>query len=272
MPPVRRADQWKGRGAPVRAAGQGRGLGGVKRLSAEGGPVEGVWGSREVSPATLAGMQPCGLDVAATTAGQPFCAGVILMVEGRLVLTLNRDHLPTELESSALRVGGVGGGQEAGETIWECAAREAREEIGCDVKLVSAPRTYLRENGGALRRARGRDEIAPLLFEWSPNKTPDRPYAPGLPKGPLLYGAMFLARPVGTIRPGDVEGLLLISPAIWSLIVEQATLGELVEAGATVVEREPLARELRLWSFPEESMRTICELAARDPELLSPLQ
>jgi hypothetical protein len=217
-------------------------------------------------------VRPCGLDVGALTAGQPFCAGVILMVEARLVLTLTSDHLPAELEGSALRVGGVGGGQEAGETIWECAAREALEEIGCEVKLMNAPRTYLRENGGALRRTRCRDEVAPLLFEWSPNKTPDKPYAPGLPKGPLLYGAMFLAQPKGTIRPGDVEGLLLISPAMWSLIVDQATLGELTEAGATLIKRELLDPDLRLWSFPEESMRAVCELAAHDAELLSPLR
>jgi 8-oxo-dGTP pyrophosphatase MutT (NUDIX family) len=217
-------------------------------------------------------MRPCGLDVAALTAGQPFCAGVILMVDRQLVLTLNHDHLPQGLQEVALRVGGVGGGQEAGETIWECAAREAREEVGCDVKLINAPRTYLRESGGPLRRTRCRDEIAPLLFEWAANKIPDKPYAPGLPTGPLLYGAMFLAQPKGTLRPGDVEGLLLISPATWSLIDDQATLRELIAAGARLTERKPLDPELRLWSFPEESMRTICEVLAHDPDLLTPLR
>jgi 8-oxo-dGTP pyrophosphatase MutT (NUDIX family) len=217
-------------------------------------------------------MRPCGLDVAALTAGQPFCAGVILMIERQLVLTLNHDHLPQELQEVALRVGGVGGGQEAGETIWECAAREAREEVGCDVKLINAPRTYLRERGGPLRRTRCRDEIAPLLFEWFPNKTPDEPYAPGLPTGPLLYGAMFLAQPKATVRPADVEGLLLISPAMWSLVDDQATLCELMESGATLIERRPIRRDTPLWAFPEESMRAVCELAERDAELLSPLR
>jgi 8-oxo-dGTP pyrophosphatase MutT (NUDIX family) len=217
-------------------------------------------------------MQPCGLDVAATTAGRPFCAGVILMIEGRLVLTLNRDHLPAELEISALRVGGVGGGQEAGETIWECAAREAHEEIGCEVRLVNAPRTYVRENGGALRTARCRDDIAPLLFEANPNKTPEKPYAPGLPTGPLLYGAMFLAQPLASIRPADVEGLLLITPTTWSLIDEQATLRELVDAGSTLIEGAPIPPETTVWAHPEESMRTVCELARREPDLLAPLR
>lgn len=216
-------------------------------------------------------VQHCGLEVARVTAGQPFCAGVILMINGRFVLTLNRDHVPRTLEGTTLRVGGVGGGQESGETIWECATREALEEGGCEVRLVSAPRTYLRENEGALRRARCRDEIAPLLFEWGPNKTPDEPYAPGLPTGPFLYGAMFLARPLGPIHPADVEGLLMIPPELWSLVDRQATIREAVDAGAVLLEREPLEPDLRLWSFPEESMRAVCELAARDPELLAPL-
>jgi 8-oxo-dGTP pyrophosphatase MutT (NUDIX family) len=217
-------------------------------------------------------MQPCGLDVAAVTEGAPFCAGVILMVDGRFVLTLNHDHLPAELEGAALRIGGVGGGQEPGETIWQCAAREAREEIGCEVRLVSASHTYLRENEGALRRARCRDEIAPLLFEWGPNKTPDEPYAPGLPTGPLLYGAMFLAQPLGSIHPADVEALLLISPTTWPLIAVQATLRELMADGATLIERRPISPDTPVWAFPEESMRTVCELATRDAELLAPLR
>ena len=217
-------------------------------------------------------MPPCGLDVTAVTLGQPFCAGVILLIDGRLVLTLNQDHLPADLEGAALRVGGVGGGQEPGETIWECAAREAREEVGCEVRLVNASRTYLRENEGALRRARCRDEIAPLLFESGPNKSPDEPYASGLPTGPVLYGAMFLAQPLGRVLPGDVEGLLLISPTTWPLIAAKATLGELVADSATLIERRRISPDTPVWAFQEESMKTVCELATRDPELLAPLR
>jgi 8-oxo-dGTP pyrophosphatase MutT (NUDIX family) len=217
-------------------------------------------------------MPPCGLDVAALTTGQPFCAGVILMVDGRLVLTLNRDHLPPELESTALRVGGIGGGQEPGETIWECAVREAGEEVGCEIELVSASRTYLRDlSNGTMRLTRCRDDIAPLLFEWATRSDP-APYAPGLPAGPTLYGAMYLARPRGQLQPTDVEGLLLVSPRGWAHIDRQATLRETLEDDASLVEREPIPRETRLWSFPEESMRAICELAAREPELLTRLR
>jgi len=217
-------------------------------------------------------MQPCGLDVAALTEGRPFCAGVVLVVNGLLVATLNRDHVPAELEGRALRVGGVGGGQEPGETIWECAEREALEEVGRGVTLVRSPRTYLRDlPDGDLRPARCRDELAPLLFEsW---ERPDpAPYAAGLPTGRRVYGAIFLARPSAQdLRPVDVEGLLLIKSEHWSFVDRQARVREALDAGAVVVERDAIDPDQRLWSFPEESMRAVCELVANEPELLAVL-
>jgi 8-oxo-dGTP pyrophosphatase MutT (NUDIX family) len=216
-------------------------------------------------------MRPCGLDVAATTAGQPFCAGVILVVDGRLVATLNRDHLPAELDGNGLRVGGVGGGQEPGETIWECAVREAFEETGSQVKLVNSPRTYIREPDGLFRRVRCRDDVAPLLFESGPRDDP-APYKPGLPAGQDLFNAFFLGRASQEPQPRDVEGLLLMPADHWSLVAHGATIDELLEAGASVLERVPIARDTRVWAFPEDSLGAVCELVAREPELLSPLR
>jgi 8-oxo-dGTP pyrophosphatase MutT (NUDIX family) len=214
-------------------------------------------------------MPPCGLDIFATTQGQPFCAGVVLLVDGRLVLTLNRDQAP----KGALRVGGIGGGQEPQETIWECAELEALEEVGCEVRLVRSPRTYLRElPAGEPRPARCRDQIAPLLFEWAERADP-APYRPGLPSGNRLYGAIFLARASSQeLRPADVEGLLVMPPTLWHLVDRRATIREAVDAGAFIMEREPFEPDVHLWAFPEESMRAVCDLAGRDPELFAPLR
>jgi 8-oxo-dGTP pyrophosphatase MutT (NUDIX family) len=63
---------------------------------------------------------------------------VVVFHEGRLVLTLNADGLPASFGAGRLRVGGVGGGCEDGETFEDCARREAEEELSVPVTLVSA--------------------------------------------------------------------------------------------------------------------------------------
>ena len=213
-------------------------------------------------------MPPCGLDVAAVTEGQPFCAGVVLMIDGRLVFTLDREHAPT---ADLIRVGGVGGGQEPGESIVGCALREAREELAVEVDLISSPRTYIDDQGGDLRLTRCTDEIRPLVF-WSRSRPDPTPYAPGLPAGPTLYGAMYLARLRGEPRPGDVDALFYLAPSNWALIDRQAQIGEAIKHGCELIERTPLQRDLRLWTDDEETMRAVCELATSDPELFAPLR
>jgi 8-oxo-dGTP pyrophosphatase MutT (NUDIX family) len=199
------------------------------------------------------------LDVRAVTADQPFCAGAVILYDGRLVVTLNDDHLPGDAVPGTLRVGGVGGGQEPGETIWDCAVREAFEEACVHVDLESAPVTMTRDDQEPeLRRIDCVDEIAPLLFERETRANPDVPFAPGLPSGPYVYVASFLARPERTARlePGDVRGLLLVAPnAVASL--DGSTLGEAVDAGAELVERERLDPGARLWLHPNETLRVL---------------
>jgi 8-oxo-dGTP pyrophosphatase MutT (NUDIX family) len=89
------------------------------------------------------------VDTAELGRAGPFCACVILLDEDRPVLTLNADALPDGLADSAIRLGGVGGGQEPGESPWECAEREALEEVGAHVRLHTAPATYFAEAGEA---------------------------------------------------------------------------------------------------------------------------
>jgi hypothetical protein len=61
------------------------------------------------------------ISVRRLTDGQPFCAGVVVVQDGCVAVTLNRDVPPSgSANGSPLRVGGVGGGQEPGETIEQC--------------------------------------------------------------------------------------------------------------------------------------------------------
>lgn len=198
------------------------------------------------------------LHLAELTEGQPFCAGVLLARRGRLVLTLNDDHLPAD-RPDALRVGAVGGGQEPGENVWECALREAHEELGVAVDLVPAPATWFYDwEERELRRADAvEDELAPLLLTRSDRSEPDVPYKPGLPTGPYLYSAEFLARvgDAAPLRPGDdLAGLLLLPPGAYRLVAAGSTLGELERAGAEVLSPRVLGAQQRVWLHPGEGL------------------
>lgn len=204
------------------------------------------------------------LDLAALTDDQPFCAGVVLARDGRLVVTLNDDHVPADVRRPALRVGGVGGGQEPRENIWECALREAHEEVGVAVDLVPSPATYFHdwETQELVEVERVEDELAPVLVERWERPSPDVPFAPGLPTGPYVYGATFLgvAGAAAELRPCDVVALLLVEPSVWPLLEETPTLGDAAAAGAQLVAAAPIAEDAVLWMHPHESLRVVVRL------------
>jgi 8-oxo-dGTP pyrophosphatase MutT (NUDIX family) len=211
------------------------------------------------------------MDIASLTRNQPFCAGVILAEERRFLLTLNTDGVPEPLKGTVWRVGGVGGGQEPGETVWDCALREAREETHADVELIPSPITYFHDlDTGELWRIRVRDPMAPLLFSRAVNPRPDQPYAPGLPTGPFIYYALFLARPMtwDSIRPGDdVQGLLLCPIDGWPKLKAGFKLKELVRSNIVVIGRPNFDWERRPWVPEDESMATVFRIVEKHPEL-----
>ena len=212
------------------------------------------------------------VNVQALTTNQPFCAGVILCHEDRVLVTLNTDGLPAPQQGSALRVGGVGGGQEAGENIWACALREAREELGMQrVHLLHAPLTYVHDlDTDQLSQQPCADDLAPFLLERKRRLSPDIPYHPGLPTGPYMYIGLFFARTEEPIEhPGDdVKGLLWLPIDHWRLVEQQASLQEVLSQGAILLEAEPIPRTISLRVHPDESMRTVVALLTKHPELL----
>jgi 8-oxo-dGTP pyrophosphatase MutT (NUDIX family) len=207
------------------------------------------------------------LDLAALTADAPFCAGLVLAQRDRLVLTLNDDHLPAAIPRPALRVGAVGGGQEPGENIWECALREAHEEVGTGVDLVPSPTTWFHDWESRELHAveHVEHEVAPLLVHRWERPNPDVAYAPGLPTGPYLYGADFLARAGdgADLRPGDdVVALLLLPLDAWALLDGEPTVADVLAGGAELVAARPLADDVRLWVHPHEGLRVVRPLLA----------
>ncbi|QBD83051.1 NUDIX domain-containing protein [Ktedonosporobacter rubrisoli] len=212
------------------------------------------------------------LNVQHMTKNQPFCAGVIIIQDGYLVVTLNIDGLPPAIARDCTwRVGGVGGGQEPNETVWQCAQREAREELSTEIELLSSPSTYFHDiDTGDLYEVSCTDTIAPLLLERQSNLFPYTPYRPGLPAGPYTYFCLLFAQPVQPhIQPGDdVVGLLLLPLSQWAMLQSRPSLESLLEHGARLISPQPFPLHGRLWLPPNESFGTVVPLLQQHSELL----
>jgi 8-oxo-dGTP pyrophosphatase MutT (NUDIX family) len=212
------------------------------------------------------------LDIAVRTEATPFCAGVVVTRGASLLVTLNTDHLPPHLANGTTwRVGGVGGGQEAGESLVACALREAHEELSTQVVLRSSPLTYFEDlDLGSRRRVHCITHPAPLLVQRRRNATPDRPFRDGLPIGPYLHVGLFLAHDPGDSAPGDdVSALLFLPLECWPLLATTPSLQALLEHGARLIStQDPDPAVQRLWVAPDESFHSVVALLLEHPQLL----
>jgi 8-oxo-dGTP pyrophosphatase MutT (NUDIX family) len=210
------------------------------------------------------------LHVLALTEGQPFTAGAVILDDGALLVTLNEDGVPEE-RLGALRIGGVGGGQEPGESIVECARREATEELGVAVDLLPAPRSFFHDvDAGSVVPLTCVDPIPPLLLERQATRDPTTPFRPDLPAGPYLYSGLFFAgMPPSIEAPGDdVQGLLLVPLDKWPLLDRDLTLMEALDSGMRLVGATRVDRLRRLLLPERESFRVVADLIARHPDVV----
>jgi 8-oxo-dGTP pyrophosphatase MutT (NUDIX family) len=203
------------------------------------------------------------------TAGRPFCAGVLLVRDGKVLTTLSADGVDAvDAGGTDWYVGGVGGGMEPGEDPWECALREAREELGVPVRLVPAERTYLHDiESDTLRESHTDDAPAPYIVHRHRNPDPTIPYRPDLPFGPYTYFCMFLAEFIDepdAFEPDDPD----IAALVWmplrtgSLFGEGTTFADLTATGATIAAGGPIADEARIHLTRTESLRVAGPLLA----------
>jgi hypothetical protein len=112
------------------------------------------------------------------TNNQPFCAGVILFRKDKLITTLNTDGIQNQYGNNVLRVGAVGGGQEQGENIVECAIREAAEELYIsdqNIELIHSKVTYFNDmDTGEVTKIQCADKVSPFLFQRQTNPNPQK--------------------------------------------------------------------------------------------------
>ena len=154
---------------------------------------------------------------------------------------------------------GIGGHREAGEDWLECAHREAREEIGTDVEIMSAATTWHIPRHGPVQQVELSDRPRPLaLYEMI--------HPPGTPRPGELYRiVIFAARLSGIPRdlpPDEVQGVIaLTKEQVVQGLHRKPTLAELLGEGAKLVAGgEDVYPQLRL--YPLGTARALAQLCS----------
>jgi ADP-ribose pyrophosphatase YjhB (NUDIX family) len=164
-----------------------------------------------------------------------------------------RDHCPPGERFYA----GIGGHREPGEDWLVCAHREALEEVGVDVEILSAPAAWHLPQHGPAQQVALMDRPRPLaLYEMI--------HPPGTPRAGALYRiVVYRARLCGLPRDLLEDEVL----AVIALTEEQVlrgparkpTLAELLEEGARLVAGgERLSPQTRL--YPLGTARALAEV------------
>lgn len=142
---------------------------------------------------------------------------------------------------------GIGGHLEDGETLVECARREADEEVGADVALQSASETYHLPHDGEPAVIDAAESPRPLaVYEMAES-------VDGEPADDVYYIVVYeatLRDGVGELAPDEVSGVMGLTPRQVARGTErEPTVATLLDEGATIVESvERIPRDTTLYA------------------------
>jgi 8-oxo-dGTP pyrophosphatase MutT (NUDIX family) len=168
---------------------------------------------------------------------------VLLQKDGRLVFAISKQTWwETRHEKLYVPFEAVGGGLEAGETLVDCARREACEETSCKIRLLSAIRTYLRTVEGRLSLVSVDDKPKPLaLYEKIFPHPPDQPQ---IHQPSKLLIVIYLAECLGDPWPShEIPALLMMTSEQYRLAIQEISLTQLLAAGVELIEAQRIPRE-----------------------------
>jgi len=175
--------------------------------------------------------------LASLAGGRTWCltgVSAVLLDGPDLLLEITKPSHWVRTADGRLRIGigAVGGSLEPGETVLECLAREADEEIGVGLTIDSAPRTFfVHEEQHVLQVAGERSPAYPRPALLTVSRNLHRRSA--LPECEVLAIVTFLARPCGAGSPRDLFGLLrLPASALAGLLATPHTAGQVLDLPA----------------------------------------
>jgi len=169
-------------------------------------------------------------------------SSLIVQEKGNYLFALERDARG----ASTVYCYGLGGHKREVESWIECAEREAQEEIGTRIELLSSKATYYINRHGELEEIGVDEEVIPLLLCEMPFPA-EAPWNPRREEEWIYYIVAYRARLCQAPTPLDIEGLISLSEAQIRQAAEgEATLGNLLDDGARLWEREPIPRETKL--------------------------
>jgi 8-oxo-dGTP pyrophosphatase MutT (NUDIX family) len=141
---------------------------------------------------------------------------------------------------------GIGGHREKGEDWLMCAQREAKEEIGAGVELLSAPVTWYIPQNASSQQLEVIDRPRPLAF-YEMIHPPDTPRAGQLYRI-VVYKARLKGVPTG-LAEDEVQGIIALTrDQVIKGPTRKPTLDELIAEGASIVTGgESVGRGVRLY-------------------------
>jgi hypothetical protein len=165
-------------------------------------------------------------------AAQPQGAGIFARHEGRLVFVGYRPRR----EQGGIICGRVGGWRKTGESWLDCVRRETREEICCDVNIISSDQCYFAEPAADANPIDLQDDLRPFLVSLQ--------HLTGRGSG-LYYNVIFLASLLGEPRLGpQIELLVFLTDAnLLSLAQQPLPLSSVIQAEAKIESRSELPPE-----------------------------